>query len=99
MRWPRSAVLNDFLVLISVRVRVNSRAIVFFFVFGIPFYLQTVRIHSANGVTREACRGALSSTSSHLTGSKPCVSVGKIVYLKKSMILTGLEPETFWFAA
>jgi hypothetical protein len=48
--------------------------------FLIPFYLQTVRVHSANGVTREACRGALSSTSPHVTGSKPCVSVGKMTY-------------------
>jgi hypothetical protein len=52
----------------------------FVFFFGIPFYLQTVRVHSANGVTSEACRGALSSTSPHLTGSKPCVSVGKMTY-------------------
>jgi hypothetical protein len=49
-------------------------------IFLIPFYLQTVRVHLANGVTREACRGALSSTSPHLTGSKPCVSVGKMTY-------------------
>jgi hypothetical protein len=48
--------------------------------FLIPFYLQTVRVHSANGVTREACRGALSSTSPNLTGSKPCVSVEKMTY-------------------
>jgi hypothetical protein len=32
-------------------------------------------------VTREACRGALSSTLPHLTGSKLYVSVGNTIYM------------------
>jgi hypothetical protein len=60
---------------IAVTVEVSSDCFPVEFFFGLPFYLQTARVHSANGVTREACRGALSSTSPHLTDSKPYVSV------------------------
>jgi hypothetical protein len=53
---------------------------IFLFVCESHLYLQTVRVHSANGVIIEACRGALSSTPPHLTGAKPRVSVGKKTY-------------------
>jgi hypothetical protein len=50
-------------------------------IFLIPFYLQAVHVHLANGVNlRKAWRGVLSSTPPYLTGSRPSMSVGNNPY-------------------
>jgi hypothetical protein len=47
----------------------------------IPFYLQTVHVHLANGVNlKKAWRGVLSSTPPNPTGSRPSISVGNKAY-------------------
>jgi hypothetical protein len=50
--------------------------------FVIPFYLQSVPVHSANCVKMYtmACRRELSSDPLQLTGSRPLVAVGNETY-------------------